>query len=162
MATLTVKDKKPHSEESSQLPDHQEGLMFEKKVGDKVGEHGIYYGDRGVYDTRNKLNDLTGKEWAQFTRSWFIHNPEARKDDEILHPAKFPESLIAEFVRFFTKKGDFVLDPMVGTGSTLVACDMTNRKGVGVELIEKFSKIASRRTKQEVISGDALELERLW
>src|SRR2546422_11244846 len=109
MATLTVKDKKGKLQE--RLDYHQEGLMFEKKIGENVGEHGIYYGDRGVYDRRNKLNDLTGKEWAQFTRSWFTHNPEPRKNDEILHPAKFPESMIAEFVQFFTKKGDIVLDP---------------------------------------------------
>src|SRR6266568_7991228 len=131
MDTLTVKEKKKPILDSSELDD-QKGL-FEKKIGEKVGEHGIYYGDRGVFDTRNKLNDLTGKEWAQFTRSWFIHNPEPRKEEEILHHAKFPESMISEFVKFFTKKGDVVFDPMLGTGSTLVACDITSRKGVGVE-----------------------------
>ena len=161
MATLTVKEKKKPQLESSEIDDNK-GLMFEKKIGESVGEHGIYYGDRGVYDRRNKLNDLTGKEWAQFTRSWFTHNPEPRKDEEILHPAKFPESMIAEFVHFFTKKGDVVLDPMAGTGSTLVACDLTNRKGIGVELIDKWAKIASGRTKQEIITGDALELSRIW
>lgn len=131
------------------------------KVGDKVGAYGIYRGTRGIYDVRNRLNELTGREWAIFTKSWGIHNPPPRSKKEILHPAKFPESLIVEFIKFFTKKGELVLDPMVGTGSTLVACDKTRRKGVGIELIEKWADIAGQRTRQLVIRGDARELKML-
>jgi DNA modification methylase len=143
----------------AELGDFVEGVK--RKVGEKVGEHGVYLGERGIYDERNRLNDLTGKEWAQLTRSWFIHNPEPRKGDEILHPAKFPESLIEEFILFFTKEGDIVLDPMAGTGSTLVACDHMNRKGIGIELIKKWADIARKRTKQTVIEANALELSKL-
>lgn len=131
------------------------------KTGDKVGEYGIYMGPRGIYDLRNKLNELTGREWALFTKSWDIHNPPPRSRKEVLHPAKFPESLIAEFIKFFTKEGELVLDPMVGTGSTLVACDKTRRKGVGIELIKKWVDIAAQRTRQLVIRGDARELKAL-
>ena len=35
----------------------------------------IDLGERGRYNKKNKLNDLTGKEWIKFTKSWFIHNP---------------------------------------------------------------------------------------
>lgn len=132
-----------------------------RKIGEKVGKHGIYLGERGIYDERNQLNDLTGKEWIRFTRSWLIHNPKPRKGDEILHPAKFPESLIEEFILFFTKQNGLVLDPMAGTGSTLVACDNTNRKGIGIELIKKWADIARKRTKQTVIEANALELNLL-
>lgn len=131
------------------------------KVGDKVGEYGVYLGPRGIYDTRNKLNDLTGREWAIFTKSWFVHNPPQRSKKEVLHPAKFPESMIAEFIKFFAKKGEVVLDPMVGTGSTLVACDKTGRRGVGIELTKKWADIATERTRQIVIRGDARELKTL-
>jgi DNA modification methylase len=152
-------EKRRKTSPQAELGDFVEGVR--KKVGGKVGQHGIYLGERGIYDERNRLNDLTGKEWAQLTRSWFIHNPEPRKGDEILHPAKFPESLIEEFLLFFTKENDLVLDPMAGTGSTLVACDSTNRKGIGIELTEKWAHIARKRTKQEVIEANALELDRL-
>lgn len=131
------------------------------KVGDKIGEYGIYMGRRGIYDVRNKLNDLTGREWALFTKSWVVHNPPPRSKKEILHPAKFPESLIADFIKFFTKKGELVLDPMAGTGSTLVACDKTRRKGIGIDLIKKWADIAGERTRQLVIRGDARELKSL-
>ena len=141
------------------------------KPGDKVGKFGVFEGDRGIYDTRNGLNDLTGKEWVQFTRSWTIHNPPSRTSKEVLHPAKFPETLIAEFILFFTKKGETVLDPMLGTGSTLVACKMTDRRGVGIELSKKWADIARDRSihldtdeknpKQTVIEGDSLNLKSL-
>jgi len=150
-----------------ELPEPEKNLRKGLKVGDSVGDYGVYMGDRGVYSTRNILNDLTGKEWVLFTKSWFIHNPPARKETEKLHPAKFPEGIIADFIRFFTKKGQLVLDPMVGTGSTLVACDMAMRRGVGVELIHKWVTIARERTthvrlkdkpEQLVIEGDANNL----
>lgn len=143
----------------AEIGDYVEGVS--KKIGERVGKHGIYLGARGIYDVRNRLNNLTGKEWTKSTRSWLIHNPKPRKGDEILHPAKFPESLIEEFILFFTKEGELVLDPMAGTGSTLVACDNTGRKGIGIELINKWADIAKKRTKQTVIQADATEMDKL-
>jgi DNA modification methylase len=105
----------------------------------------IDLGERGRYNPKNKLNDLTGKEWIKFTKSWFIHSPKSRTETEMLHPAKFPESLAEEFIAFFTKKGQWVLDPFLGTGSTLLAAASLKRNSVGVELNEKYYKIAVER-----------------
>lgn len=82
-----------------------------------------------------------------------------RGNQEILHPAKFPEPLIADFINFFTKRGETVLDPMAGTGSTLVACDKMHRKGIGIELNEKWHHIAKNRTGQTIVLGDARDLK---
>ncbi len=116
---------------------------------------------RGKYSSRNTLNNLTGTEWIKFTRSWFEHHPPPRnkKQSEHLHPAKFPEDLIANFIKFFTKEGMWILDPFVGTGSTLVACDQTKRNGIGVELTKKWADIATNRTDQYVILGDCRDLK---
>jgi len=109
----------------------------------------------------NRLNDLDSKGWLKFTKSWFVHNPRPRSKKETLHPAKFPESLIEEFICFFTKKNQSVLDPFLGTGSTLVACDNTDRTGIGIELTEKYASIAKKRTKQNVIVGDSNNIIKL-
>ncbi|UYP45048.1 hypothetical protein NEF87_001333 [Candidatus Lokiarchaeum ossiferum] len=116
---------------------------------------------RGKYSIRNSLNNLTGTEWIKFTRSWFEHHPPPRnkKQQEHLHPAKFPEDLIGKFIQYFTKEGMWVLDPFLGTGSTLVACDATRRNGIGTELTEKWANIAANRTQQYVIQGDCRELK---
>jgi DNA modification methylase len=93
----------------------------------------------------NRLNDLSPKDWLLFQKSWFVHNPPPRTRDVRLHPAKFPETLAAEFIGFFTKVGETVLDPMMGTGSTLVAALETGRHAIGVELMPKYARIAEER-----------------
>lgn len=105
----------------------------------------IDYGERGKYNLNNKLNDLTGKEWIKFSKSWFIHRPPRRKNNELLHPAKFPETLVEEFISFFTKEGDWVLDPFMGTGSALIAAGNLKRNGVGVELSKEYFRISKER-----------------
>ncbi len=115
-------------------------------------------GKRGKFNPNNKLNELTGKEWIKFSKSWFIHRPPRRKEDEILHPAKFPESLIEEFISFFTKKGEWVLDPFMGTGSTLIAAGNLNRNSVGIELSKDFCDTALRRIKRNKFSAQAIPI----
>ncbi len=105
----------------------------------------IKYADGSVYHKDNRLNNLTNKEWLKFQKSWFILKPKPRKENEILHPAKFPEDLVSDFIKFFTKEGATVLDPMVGTGSTLISCVQTGRNGIGIELSEKYAEISRSR-----------------
>jgi len=74
--------------------------------------------------------------------------------------------MVAEFIKYFTKKDAIVLDPFLGTGSTLVACRETGRKGIGIELTEKWADIARTRvegdTNQLVMNGDAAEIREIW
>jgi DNA modification methylase len=121
----------------------------------------IDLGERGTYHINNKVNNLTGKEWVKFTKSWFILNPKARKTETSLHPAKFPEELVTEFVSFFTKEEDIIFDPFLGTGSALVGAEEIKRKGLGIELNEKYSKIAKSRISEDqvVITGNSSEIE---
>ena len=109
---------------------------------------------------KNRLNNLDPKQWIKFQKSWFIHNPPPRKKDVIRHPAKFPETLAQEFVEFFTQKGDTVLDPMAGTGSTMIACLRSGRHSLGIELNPKYAEIARALIAQEKeeIGEDAAEL----
>ncbi|MDP3582436.1 MAG: DNA methyltransferase, partial [Ignavibacteria bacterium] len=74
-----------------------------------------------------------------------IHRPPRRKENEVLHPAKFPETLVEEFISFFTKKNAWVLDPFCGTGSVLLASASLNRKAVGVELNKKYFGLTKKR-----------------
>ncbi len=98
---------------------------------------------------KNKLNDLDPKTWLKFQKSWFIHNPPPRKKNVLAHPAKFPETMAQEFIEFFTKKGQTVLDPMCGTGSTLVAALRAGRNSYGIELNPRYAEIARQIISQE-------------
>jgi DNA modification methylase len=117
----------------------------------------------------NKLNELDSKTWLKFQKSWFVHNPPPRKKGVLVHPAKFPETMAQEFIEFFTKKGGSVLDPMAGTGSTLVAALRAGRHSYGIELNARYAGIAKQiiadeRTalgdsiadlRSEIVNGDA-------
>ena len=105
--------------------------------------------------------------------AWTIPKPPPRKKNEILHPAKYPETLVNDFIQLFTKPFDNVFDPMVGTGSTIVAALRSKRNGYGVELVQEFATIAKERAENEqepllfeslqpqfmVVQGDALTLK---
>jgi DNA modification methylase len=118
---------------------------------------------------KNKLNNLDPKTWLKFQKSWFIHNPPRRKAKVLRHPAKFPETLAQEFIEFFSKPEQIVLDPMVGTGSALVAALRAGRHSYGIELNPTYAEIARQVVREEyqelgeqakglnvdVITGDA-------
>ena len=118
---------------------------------------------------RNKFNDLTGREWIKFTKSWILFNAlhsDLKEEREVLgdlgkdHPATFSPTMVSEFIQFFTKKGQTVLDPFLGIGSTLVACDRTGRKGIGIELSKKYGEMAKKRTDQKIIIGDSRSIDK--
>jgi DNA modification methylase len=108
----------------------------------------------------NRLNDLSPKAWIRFQKSWFVHAPPKRANGVVRHPAKFPESLAQEFIEFFTKRGQHVLDPMVGTGSTLIAAARAGRAAVGIELSEDFAAIAQKEL-QRVADEEQLDLSNI-
>ena len=78
------------------------------------------------------------------------------------HPATYSPTMISKFIKFFTKEGETVFDPFNGIGTTLVACDRTDRIGIGVELNKKYCEIAKSRTKQKIIHGNSEDLENIF
>jgi len=119
---------------------------------------------------KSRLNDLDGKEWVKSTKSWFLleNGPLSKNLDKSWlvvdgkpkdipteirdHPASFPPELIEKFILFFTKKGQFVLDPFLGIGSTLEACYNTDRNGIGIELVKKYADYSKKRV-QSLLEG---------
>jgi len=129
-------------------------------------------GDGRVHK-RNTLNDLTGREWIKSTKSWLVCDSQRyhRNRDTELHPARYPEELVAEFLRFFTKSDAWVLDPFCGSGATLVACLEEGRRGVGVEISPEYARMARARLPRidgsdqaVVVEGDSRDLDTpsLW
>lgn len=129
----------------------------------------------------NKLNELSGKDWIKFTKSWFVHRPHPRGDQKIRHPASFPESLVREFILFFTRERQVIVDPFLGTGSSLVAAIETGRSGVGFEIAPKYAAISRKRIRAasnenwngpgragssapwaEVVRADSNRLSKIW
>jgi DNA modification methylase len=103
---------------------------------------------------KNALNDLTAREWVAETvsvwtqRGLGANHPDARIERQ--HPAPFSFTDVGRLIRFFTKAGGVVLDPFLGIGSTLKACALANRRGIGIELNPRYAKLARKRLASEV------------
>lgn len=105
-------------------------------------------------EQRNKsFNGLTASEWASLSKNVWndVSSPRERKHLE--HGATFPEKLANRLILMYTKKGDLVLDPFLGVGTTLEACRNTNREGIGIELNERFIPFALEVTKQTTLQN---------
>lgn len=114
-------------------------------------------------DKRNKLNNLNGKDWIKSTKSYWISEKCADDKIALKHPAPFMVKDIIKLVSFFTKKKQIVLDPFNGTGTTLLACCRTGRKGIGIDLNKNYNDLAKKRLKdqpnykdQKIIFGNSL------
>ena len=105
-------------------------------------------------DPRNKLNELTAKEWITRTVSVLVQKGLGKnsKDAQIerLHPAPFSYQDVSRFVEFFTKSEDTVLDPFCGVGSTLKASLLLGRNAVGVELNPEYVELTHERLRTEI------------
>lgn len=117
-----------------------------------LGPNSVDMGERGTYDKRNKLNDLTGKEWVYFTNSVWItgYSPTARENVGLktrkIHPSPKPPALMKDIIEFFTKSDGKILDPFAGVGGTLLGAALAggDRKVIGFDLEKKCIPFAFR------------------
>jgi len=117
----------------------------------KEGKNKNTYGDKGIYNTRNQLNDLTGKEWKFYTRSVITKSypPGLQMDLRKQHGGQKPPELCADLIKVFSKKGDLVFDPLMGVGGTLLGASLCERKALGFEINSKWIQIYKEVCKLE-------------
>ncbi|MFP8952555.1 DNA methyltransferase [Natrialbaceae archaeon A-arb3/5] len=101
---------------------------------DELADHQRYVEGRGIYDERNRLNDLTGKEWKYATKSVIDQGypPAVQHDLRSKHGGQKPPRLCAELIGRFSKAGDTVLDPFAGVGGTLLGASFCEHEGTGL------------------------------
>lgn len=95
-----------------------------------------------------KVDDITKQEFMDWTNGLWTFNGQSKKGAGG-HPAAFPVELARRCIKLFSFVGDTVLDPFVGSGSTLLAAYLNKRKGLGVEIDEQYCNIAINRLRQE-------------
>lgn len=110
--------------------------MSEPTKEQGLSPHHIDMGDRGIYHTGNRLNDLTGREWVFSTRSVInkSYPPSFQFQLRSQHGGQKPPELCADLIRTFTKAGQRVLDPFCGVGGTLLGASLSDRSALGIEL----------------------------
>jgi adenine-specific DNA-methyltransferase len=81
---------------------------------------------------------------------WVIPNVKSNHVEKTEHPCQFPVELIERLVLSMTNEGDWVFDPFLGTGTSIIAAIRHNRRGAGTETIPKYVQLALSRIRQEL------------
>lgn len=106
----------------------------------------ILYKENWRKDKRGP-NDITKQEFMDWTNGVWTFNGESKK--KIGHPAPFPVELPKRCIKLFSYVGDTVLDPFLGSGTTLAATHIWKRKGIGVEIDKEYCNLAVNRLKRD-------------
>ncbi len=90
---------------------------------------------------QRKISYIPRKFYEQWFRQiWTLNGTSSRE-----HPAPFPLELALRLIRMYSFIGDTVLDPFVGTGTTMLAAMQTGRNSIGYEIDPKFAQVARKR-----------------
>lgn len=90
-----------------------------------------------------KENTISKEQFMEWTKSIWTMNAESAR--RIGHPAPFPEELPYRLIQLYSFKGDIILDPFMGSGTTAVAALKSDRKFVGYEIKKEYIKLAENR-----------------
>ncbi len=114
------------------------------------------------------LEDIQTHEVRYDTRSFNIRPDELRRNvwqmstesaTRVNHPAPFPVELPYRLILLFTKKGDLVLDPFMGSGSVAIACILSGRNYVGYDISDEYAQVAKNRIENILIAKKTKTLE---
>lgn len=117
------------------------------------------------------FNGLTAKEWTQLSRNVWADLSSPRTERHLEHGAVFPVKLAERIITMYSRRGDLVVDPFAGIGSTLIAARSLGRRSLGIELNPRFTELArswlseeaplvSAEVEPRLILGDAREISR--
>lgn len=137
--------------------DNNEDKLSDTPIGTQISQYGIWLGEEpGIYDVRNELNDLTGKEWLKRTKSVWMSERCAEDKAAFNHPAPFLIRDIRKLITMFTKKGMLVLDPFVGSGTTLIAAAIEKRDGIGIDINPDYLELAVSRLEDYLSNEESM------
>lgn len=118
-------------------PQMTEGTPYKRKYTPNKTNN-MEFGIKGVQtDNKGTRHPITVLDFPQ---KW-------RRQDQV-HPTQKPVELLEWLIRSYSDEGDTVLDNCMGSGSTMIACVNTKRKGIGIEMDEKYFEIAKNRVEK--------------
>lgn len=99
----------------------------------------------------SRKSDISKREFMEWTNGLWTFSGESKR--RIGHPAPFPIELPHRCIKLFSFIGDTVLDPFVGSGTTLIAAYLNKRKSIGIDIDQEYCKLAKKRLFSETAIG---------
>ena len=118
---------------------------IQRKEENKRKNKKASYNQRGVFGNTKMTAGDGEKDWV-FEGS--VVNIKSR--DRGLHPTQKPIELMEKLIKTYTNENETVLDFTMGSGTTMVACQNTNRNGIGIEMDENYFNIAKQRIEDSI------------
>jgi site-specific DNA-methyltransferase (adenine-specific) len=115
----------------------------------------VLYKKRWKKTSGSQKSDITRDEFIEWTNA--VWNFSGESKNKVGHPSPFPVALPKRCIKLFSFVGDTVLDPFLGSGTTLIACLETNRNGIGVEIDKNYCELAVKRLKDYGLFQKKLE-----
>lgn len=105
------------------------------------------------------INCQTPKDWIKSQLGvWQFFYEKRDIRDKTLHPATFPISLAKKVIELFSHCGELVLDPFVGSGTTLIAASDCGRNAVGFDLKQEYVSLCRQRLSQNSLFGNTRQI----
>lgn len=106
-------------------------------------------------------SNIEKKEFMDWTNGIWSFSGESKK--RVGHPTPFPLELPKRCMKLFSYMDDIILDPFLGSGTTLIAAHLLNRKAIGVEIDAEYCKLAKERLVNEahILNKKLIETEAL-
>lgn len=107
----------------------------------------ILYKETWKKNSGSKISDINRDDFMNWTNGLWTFQGESKKRTG--HPAPFPLELPHRCIKLFSYVGDVILDPFSGSGTTLVAAVLDNRKAIGIDVDLEYCKLAKKRLTKE-------------
>jgi len=112
----------------------------------------VFYKKYWKKTSGSKKSDINKKEFMEWTNGLWTFSGESKK--KVGHPAPFPIELPKRCIKLFSYIGDTILDPFMGSGTTLIAAYLNNRKVIGIEFDKTYCELAKRRLIKEALINE--------
>lgn len=140
------------------LPNHEDILVFYKKqpiYNPQMTKGNVNHSMGNIQKYRNSTNNCYGDfkrvennlNGLKYPKSVLIFE---RDYKNFYHPTCKPVALLEYLIKTYSNEGDTILDFTMGSGSTMVACVNTDRKGIGIELMQEYYDIAIKRVQEAI------------
>ena len=139
------------------LKKHELISVFYKKQPTYNPQGLIKYGKINKRDSMSESwSEMRSNSYVQQWTNYPTQILEYKHDKQKLHPTQKPISLLMYLIRTYTNENETVLDNTMGSGSTGVACMLTDRKFIGIELDDKYFEISKSRLNEAVEKKEEL------